>query len=132
MRTHRPFILALAAVLLTAARPAAAQPPLTSARTLAVYRLATRAGAGLPAEVSVADSAGTLVAHYRFPAARAAAPMLVTVIDTDLVLQSETPAGVLTLVLYQRNDDGFVTDAVGQWSLGGRHGTLRRSDRADR
>jgi hypothetical protein len=51
--------------------------------------------------------------------------MVVTVLDTDLVLQGETPSGVLTLQLFGQND-AATTDAVaGRWWLGEQKGELR-------
>jgi hypothetical protein len=142
MRPIRSLVSPLAAAVLSAAavRPAAAQQAVAldqarpvieysavgvkaAPRALASYRFVVARDAGLPAEVTVADSAGTLVASYRLPGDRAARPMVVTAFETDLVLQGESPSGVLTLQLYRANDP--TARAVdGTWSLGSRHGTL--------
>jgi hypothetical protein len=140
---RRPTAVAasLAAALtaaLAAARPAAAQALVPAAdvrrpdapaaaarvRLAATYRFARRDAAGLPAEVTVADSAGQLVARCQLDGERAARAMAVTILDTDLVLQAETPSGVLTLRLDGQNAPapGPVT---GRWSLGDTRGALR-------
>jgi hypothetical protein len=145
MRDIRPFVSPLAAVVLAAAavRPAAAQqaaatparPVIRDAavtvspalRTVAIYRFATTSGAGIPAEVTVADSAGRLVASYHLPGARDARPMLAAVIGTeraDLVLEAETPSGLLTLQLYGQ-DDPTAGAVSGRWWLGVQQGALR-------
>jgi hypothetical protein len=126
-------------VLAAAARPAAAQTAARAeptgthrtdvaaapaTRTLAVYRLSRTALPGLPGEVTVADSAGSLVAHYRAPGAARGQAMTVAVMNTDLVLQAQAPTGVLTLLLERQNDAS--SDALtGRWWLGDRGGTLR-------
>ncbi|HKG90711.1 MAG TPA: hypothetical protein VKA84_02395 [Gemmatimonadaceae bacterium] len=151
MRTMRSSLPALAAVALSvavaaAARPAAAQQPTAApgharpgvprgadagdaeaARTVALYRFATpRRSSGLPALVTVADSAGQLVASFQLPGARGWRPMEVTLIGTDLVLQGETPDGVLTLRLYGQNEPGAAERGLsGRWWLGGQEGELR-------
>jgi len=143
MRAMVSFASPLAAVVLcaTAVRPAAAQQAApdharpvvqhtsytadAAPRTVAAYRFTTPRDAALPAQVTVADSAGALVASYRLPGDRTARPMVVTVLDTDLVLQGETPSGVLTLQLFRQND-AAATDAVGgRWWLGEQKGELR-------
>lgn len=50
--------------------------------------------------------------------------MAVTVLGTDLVLQAETPAGLLTLLL-ERQNDASQTELTGRWALDGIGGTLR-------
>lgn len=92
-------------------------------RTVAVYRFSPARQPGMPAEVTVSDSAGVLLASFRLPGASALQPMMVDVIDTGLVLQGETPAGVLTLVLFQKDAD-VATTVVGQWTLGTQQGEL--------
>jgi hypothetical protein len=126
-----------AAVLPAAAQPAAvldhARPDVRPAavivdlspRTVAAYRFAALGRAGLPAEVTVADSAGQIVASYRLSGDRAAHPMVVTAFDTDLVLQGETPSGVLTLQLYRQNDPQAAGAVTGRWWLGSQRGELR-------
>ena len=52
--------------------------------------------------------------------------MLIETLETDLVLQAETPSGVLTLVLYRQNGAVDSRDGVvGTWTLGDRGGKLR-------
>ena len=134
------YSLLAAAALCAAARPAAAQhaavpghvrpatPVVAGAaavRPLASYRLAAARRAALPAEVTVADSAGALVASYRLPGMADAQPMVVTVIGTDVVLQGETPSGVLTLQLYGQNDADAAAPVEGRWSRAGQEGSLR-------
>ena len=133
------YSLAAAAALCAAARPAAAQHAAVpdharpaahadagaaAVRPLASYRLAAARRAALPAEVTVADSAGALVASYRLPGTADARPMAVTVIGTDVVLQGETPAGVLTLQLYGQNDADAAAPVEGRWSRAGQEGSL--------
>ena len=143
MRASLSLLTPLAvAALCAAARPAAAQHTAFSTevrpavqvsdanaadepRTVASYRIAATRRVGLPAEVTVADAKGTLVASYRLPGAALTHPMVVTVIDTDLVLQGETPSGVLTLQLYKQNDADAAAPVSGRWSLGGQRGELR-------
>jgi hypothetical protein len=117
-----PPIAAQVAAQADVGRPAA--PAAALVRTAATFRFARRDAAGFPAEVTVADSAGQLVARYRLDGDRAARPMAVTVIDTDLVLQAETRSGLLTVVLDGQNAQapGPVT---GRWWLGDADGTLR-------
>lgn len=133
MRTSSIARFALAAAFAAAAAaPAAAQsavretvrPEVAAPREVAKYSFAVSRDAGLPAEVTVADVGGSLAASYRLPGQRAAAPMLIQVLDTDLVLQAETDQGVLTLQLFEQNDPG-AKDVFGKWSLGSRTGALR-------
>jgi hypothetical protein len=134
--------LAAAALCAAALRPAAAQParangtdlavlhadgapaPAARPRTVAAYRLATLPGAGA-AHIALTDSAGTLVARLRLDGDRAPRPMAVEVIDTDLLLQAETPRGVLTLLLQGQNDGDATGALAGRWWLAGAEGTLR-------
>jgi hypothetical protein len=146
MRLIRSILSPLAATALCAAvvQPAAAQQVATAdyvrpvvrtaranadtvqLRTLAVYRFtAASTIAGMPSQVTVADSAGELVATYRRPDTRAAVPMLVDVLDRDITLHGATPAGVLTLVLYGENDSDPASALLGRWTLGDRQGELR-------
>ena len=127
--------IALAAAIVLTAAPAAAQehstgavrpaPMLVSAREVAKYRIIGVRGEGLPAEVTIADSAGQLTANYRLPGQRVAEPMMVTVMDQDIVLQAETDKGVLTLQLYGVNDQPVGGAVTGRWILAGRSGELR-------
>jgi hypothetical protein len=145
MRFLRSILSPLAATALCAAtaRPAAAQQAVTAEyvrpavghagsnpdtvqlRTLAVYRFGPTQLAGMPSEVTVADSAGELVATFRRPNTRDSVPMVVDVLGTDITLHGATPAGVLTLVLYGQNDPDASRALVGRWTLGGRQGELR-------
>ena len=134
--------LAAAALSLAAGRPAAAQQATAEyvhpavrhlaatsdtvqRRTLAVYRFGASQLAGMPSEVTVADSSGELVATFRRPNTRDAVPMVVDVLDTDITLHGATPAGVLTLVLYGQNDPNASGALLGRWTLGDRQGELR-------
>ena len=135
IRIARLIPIALAAATIVAAAPAAAQdhsagvvratPALVVTREVATYRFHGSRAAGLPAEVTVADRGGQLVATYRLPGPRSAQHMLLTVIDTDLVLQAETESGVLTLQLYRQNDSTVQGPVTGRWFLGNRSGELR-------
>ena len=111
------------------ARPAVgravASPDAVPPRTLAVYRFGASGVPGMPSQVTVADSAGELVATFRRPNTRESAPMVVDVLGTDITLQGATPAGVLTLVLYGQNDPDASGVFIGRWTLGARHGALR-------
>jgi hypothetical protein len=98
---------------------------------VAVYRFARRDAAGLPAEVTLADSAGRLVAAYRLAgdaaggAGGAARAMAVTAAGTDLVLRADTPAGPLTVRLDGQNDGSAAGPVAGRWWLGEARGLLR-------
>jgi hypothetical protein len=130
--------VAAAALSVAAARPAAAQTPSyarpaapsaaavvdPAVRPVANFHIVPRRGLAMPAQVTVADSAGVLVASYRLAGSRAASPMMVQVIDTDLLLQAETPSGLLTLVLYQQNDPAPAGVSLGRWWLGDQFGEL--------
>jgi hypothetical protein len=94
-------------------------------RTVAVYRFATSLNGGLPTQVTVADSAGRLVATFRLIDGHSARPMTVDVVNTDILLQGETPSGLLTLVLYRQNDPQAADAFVGHWTLGDHQGELR-------
>ena len=130
-------ILAAAAIGAAAVSPLAAQqavaanvarpvvPSAAAPRTVATYRIVAVRDRAMPAEVTLADSAGTLVASYRMPYAREAQPMLVSLIDADLVLQGETPAGVFTLQLRGINEVEGPADFTGRWWLGEQSGELR-------
>jgi hypothetical protein len=106
-------------------RGAAAIPDTVQLRTLAVYRFGASQVAGMPAQVTLADSAGELVASFRRHGAREAAPMVVDVVGTDITLHGATPSGVLTLVLLGQNDPDASGALVGLWMLGTRQGELR-------
>ena len=51
--------------------------------------------------------------------------MTVTVIESSLVLQGETPDGLLTLVLDGQNEGGAVKLDSGTWTLGRAQGRFR-------
>ena len=127
----RPAFLALtAAASLTLGAPLAAQRssamPTGATRVVATYDFRTSAtNASFPRSVTIADSAGAIIARVDFAAATRSVPMLVTVIDNDLVLQGDTPDGVLTLVLDKQNEGGSTRLATGTWTLGKATGTLR-------
>ena len=135
----RIVFAALAAAALSAA-PAAAQrpaagdvvradaPAAAASRVVASYRLNAR-GAGLPAQVTVADSLGRLVASFRAAGSRREQPMTVTVMGTDLVLQGQTTEGVVTLVLGRQNDADSAARVTGSWSVAERRGALRGKSR---
>ena len=127
--------LALAAAVFAAATPAAAQdlskeavrtaPKMAVSRAVARFQFTVGRDAGLPAEVTVFDRGGEITATYRLPGERTAQPMLVTVLDMDIVLQAETDKGVLTLQLFQQNDQAPGSPMTGRWTLGSRSGELR-------
>jgi hypothetical protein len=108
-----------------AVRRALATPGTVQPRTLAVYRFGASQVAGMPSQVTLADSAGELVATFRRQGARDAAPMVVDVVGADITLHGATPSGVLTLVLYGQNDPDTSGELVGHWALGARQGELR-------
>ena len=123
------FTIATAAVIGSAARPVVAQQSGAAtrpARVLATYELRTSPRArAFPRVVTVADSAGTLVATATLPRGDEPLPMTVTPLETDLVLQAETPEGLLTLVLEKQNEGGARPLTSGRWMLGQSEGKLR-------
>ena len=142
MRATLSHVLPLLAAALLAASPAAAQraassraiaPDVATAgavRTVATWQLLSPTRTSrLPERITVADSSGGLVAHYRLPGDRTAYPMLVVVMGADLVLQGDTPAGLLTLELIDANGSRDAstraTAAQGRWHVDAQHGTLR-------
>jgi hypothetical protein len=150
MRASRPAVAAAIAATITAAlaapRPAAAQAaapaaaqadvrrpdaPATAAilRPAATFRFARRDAAAFPTDVTVADSAGQLVARYRLDGDRVARPMVVTVIDTSLVLQAETPSGQLLTILLDGQNAPSSGPVTGRWWLGEASGALRGRSR---
>ena len=128
MRTNT--YLATAAVLAIAAAPLAAQQsnaiPTGAARVVASYDFwnAPR-DASFPRSVTVADSAGTIIAHVELAGEARSIPMTVTVIEWNLVLQGQTADGVLTLVLDRQNEGGVTKLTSGTWTLGKAQGQLR-------
>ncbi|MBC7563183.1 MAG: hypothetical protein H7305_09730 [Gemmatimonadaceae bacterium] len=128
----RPLLAAIASIvtLTIAASPLAAQQvpvaPEPLARVVASYDL--RNGPrelDFPRSVTVADSAGTILARVNVAGSARSIPMTVTVIESDLVLQGLTSAGVLTLVLDRQNEGGETRLATGSWTLGRTQGLLR-------
>jgi hypothetical protein len=136
----RRLLSALAALvsLAAASRPAAAQQavasssvsatPITAAptvRPVATYYVAgTRGDVGMPGRVTVADSTGVLVAQVQIIGERAPRTMAVTVIENDLVLQAETPRGLLTFVLEKQNGQPSAR-LRGRWALGVDRGPVK-------
>jgi hypothetical protein len=100
--------------------------PTLTPRVVATYDFgAKRRAIAFPSVVTVADSAGTLVASASIPGSRTEIPMIVTVLDSDLVLQGETVDGVLTMVLDRQNEGGATQVTTGRWTLGAAEGSLR-------
>lgn len=141
MRATLSNVLPLLTAALLAASPAAAQravsaraiaPDVAAAaavRPVATYQLlAPTRTARLPEHITVADSAGALVAHFRLAGDRTAYPMLVVVMGSDLILQGETPAGILTLELVDANDPRTTaargTTPQGRWHVDAQQGVL--------
>ncbi len=118
-----------AAASLTLAAPVAAQRssaiPANTARVVATYdfRNAT-ASTHFPRSVTIADSAGAILARVDLAGTVRSIPMLVTVIDNNLVLQGDTPDGLLTLVLDKQNEGGSTRLSSGTWTLGKAEGKL--------
>ena len=124
-----------AAAVAISAAPAAAQdlasgavhaaPAAAVTREVATWRINGGQRDGLPVEVSIGDRGGKIVASYRMHGESNAQPMMVTVLDTDLVLQAETDKGVLTLQLFEQNDAPAGRALSGRWTLGKLSGELR-------
>jgi len=140
MRTPASFysLVAAAALVVAAVSPAAAQQTTGYARLAAnrtaspdarVRKLATydfdSSFEGMPTRVTVADSAGTLVASFRPRGARFDQPMKVAVADRDILLEGQTVRGLLTIVLYDQNDSMPAGSIIGTWTLGSYQGELR-------
>jgi hypothetical protein len=101
----------------------AADPrPIT--RTLATYDFDS-SFEGMPIRVTVADSAGALVAWFRPRGAGADQPMKVAVADRDILLEGQTARGPFTMVLYEQNDPAYPGTIIGTWTLADRQGELR-------
>lgn len=130
--TPRPILasaLAAAALALLAA-PAAAQQGragvAASPRVLARYDFAApKGGIPFPSTITVADSAGQLVASARVAGSLAPVPMVVHVIESDLVLEAATSDGILTVVLDKQAEGGAIRVSSGRWVLGKTEGRLR-------
>ena len=120
---HILFAIAMAAAMLgVVATPAHAQHGGSvtprNTRIVATYRFDMAHRGVFPSIVTVADSAGMLIASAKLPGERVAREMTVTILDADVVLQGETPHGVLTLVLNRQNEGGQTPLTTGRWSLG--------------
>lgn len=123
------FFALTAAASLTITAPAAAQRtsaiPAGPARVVATYDFRhAPAGTHFPRSVTIADSAGAILARVDLAGGVRSIPMLVTVIDNNLVLQGDTPDGVLTLVLDRQNEGGSTRLTSGTWTLGKAEGKL--------
>lgn len=114
---------ALSALVAPSAVAQQAAPP---ARVVAVYDLVAPLRIGMPTQVAVADSAGTLSATFTLRGTTGAQPMLVEFIGSDIVLQGETPAGTLTLVLF-KHDLQPVGTVIGRWIRGDSEGKIYAS-----
>ncbi|MDB4890727.1 MAG: hypothetical protein JWL61_2582 [Gemmatimonadetes bacterium] len=134
MRTKTSFFAALA-LSAAFASPAAAQTVATAytrstvvekaapaeapvIRTIAIYRFSASRILRLPTTITVSDSAGQLVANFKLPNESNPGVMSVEVMGNDIILQGETPRGLLTLVLYRQNAADVPSTFVGYWSLG--------------
>ena len=97
--------------------------PSTALHTVAIYQLDASRTIGMPNQVTLADSLGKLFATFTLPGNRTEQPMMVDVTDTDIVLQGQTPSGIVTLVLFQ-STPGTLAPLRGHWYLGEREGEL--------
>lgn len=122
-------LAAVAAIGLSATTAAAQQSRVLSNRSqrvVATYEFkGTRQAINFPTKITVTDSAGTLVASTVLQGEKTQRPLTVAVIESDLVLQGETPDGVLTIVLDKQADGPRPSVADGRWSLGRSEGKLR-------
>ncbi len=107
--------------VVTAASSADAVTP----RTVAVYTFGASRSAGVPAQVTVLDSAGTFQASFRLPGSNARHEMAVDAREGDLYLQGSTSSGILTLVLYPIDTDAAGA-VIGRWAVGSSEGELLR------
>lgn len=130
--SSRPFQAAFATVAAFAlvSQSLAAQRssaiPSTNARIVATYDFRNSANnVAFPRSVTVADSAGAILARVEMGAEQRSIPMTVTVIESNLVLQGQTPEGLLTLVLDRQNEGGDTKLSSGTWTLGRNSGQLR-------
>ena len=82
---------------------------------------------GFPQRITLADSAGQLVASYRTDGSAQSLPMRVEVIGADLRLQAETSAGPLVVDLEGQNAPAGAAPAAlrGRWQLRHEAGVLR-------
>ena len=132
-------LFTVAALVVAAGSPAAAQQPTTGYARLAANRAPSAdvrvrklasydfdsSFEGMPTRVTVADSAGTLVASFRARGTRFDQPMKVAVADRDILLEGQTVRGTLTIVLYDQNDSMPAGSIIGTWTLGAYQGELR-------
>lgn len=130
MRTRPLHAVAAAAAITLAAAPLSAQRvnvvPQGTARVVATYDIrSVPRDKDFPVSVTVSDSAGTILAHVALTHGTRTVPMTVTVIESSLVLQGETPDGLLTLVLDGQNEGGAVKLDSGTWTLGRAQGRFR-------
>jgi hypothetical protein len=122
----RIAVRALAGALIAgtvAAAPAAAQSAVV--RPVAIYNVANRNhDRTMPVRVTLADSAGKLVASYNLAADTTTHRMGVIFYGEDLVLVGETKRGVLEMTFLKQLDRprGAVT---GYWTRGSEEGLLR-------
>lgn len=129
MRTTSLFTAAAALALIAAparAQQVSAIPTSSNSRIIATYSFRNAPqSAAFPRNVTVADSAGTIIARVEIGTEQASIPMTVTVIERNLVLQGETSEGLLTLVLDRQNEGGVTKLTSGSWTLGKAQGELR-------
>ncbi len=130
--SSRPFVAAVAtaAAFALVSQPLAAQRSSAvaagNARIVATYDFRTTANSvAFPRTVTVADSAGTILARVAMGTEQRSIPMTVTIIESNLVLQGQTPEGLLTLVLDRQNEGGETKLSSGTWTLGRNSGQLR-------
>ncbi len=95
-------------------------------RVIARYAFDSQSASGvLPYLVTVADSAGTIIARASMRGYDRDLPLTVTILDSDLMLQGLTDNGVLTLVLDRQNEGNGSRVTSGRWTLGKDGGALR-------
>ncbi len=126
--TTLAIVLTSAAALLSAPETLAAQQLAIGgpARPVATYEFHFGPReAGFVRKVTVADSAGTLVARAELAPAGQVLPMQVEAVGDDLMLQGQLPDGVLTLVFDRQVAGPEGRDVNGHWYLGRREGQLR-------
>ncbi len=70
-------------------------------------------------DLTLSDSAGTVVANFWPVGDHDGHDMQVTVKDTDLLLHADSPGGAIDIVLRREGDR-----ITGTWSRGGEHGPL--------
>jgi hypothetical protein len=133
-------VLAAASFVTAVAAPLAAQTTVLNASTttaapnpaergsdpVVVIRLETlNHDRTMPSVVTVADSAGRLVATYRLPKDSTEHPMGVFVYNDDLVIVGETTRGVLEMVFENQAQHGPGSTITGRWSRGTEEGLLQ-------